>query len=154
MMEGKVKRALQLLTRSEDGQVLKPTEEIISKLKEKHPDRKVADPSVILPQASSTQATYHPIIFEKIDASLIHKTALQMDRTAGPSGLVTNAWKRLCSSFGLASNDLCAAIATTAKHLCSTYIDPSSISALVAGRLIALDKCPDLRPVLVRLSGA
>ena len=68
-----------------------------------------------------------------------------MDGTVGPSGLDASAWKRLCSSFGMASNDLCEGIAETARWLCTSNVDPSSLSALVAGRLIALNKCPGIR---------
>ena len=31
--------------------------------------------------------------------------------------------------------------------LCSSYVDPLGIEALVACRLIALDKCPGIRPI-------
>ena len=34
-----------------------------------------------------------------------------------------------------------------ARRLCSEYVDPSGISTLVAWRLIALDKCPGVRPI-------
>ena len=30
---------------------------------------------------------------------------------------------------------------------CTSYVDPTGITALVAGRLIALDKCPGLCPI-------
>ena len=53
----------------------------------------------------------------------------------------------MCTSFKTASADLCESIASTARRLCSEYIDPGLISALAACRLIALDKCPGIRPV-------
>jgi len=34
-----------------------------------------------------------------------------------------------------------------AKRLCTSYVDPGGIDALVAGRLIALNKCPGVRPI-------
>ena len=40
MMEGKVKRAINLLTSNEGGGVLEPTEEIKAKLREKHPNKR------------------------------------------------------------------------------------------------------------------
>ena len=57
------------------------------------------------------------------------------------------AWKRLCTSFKTASTELYDALAATARKLCSHYVDPSGISAFVACRLIALDKCPGVRPI-------
>ena len=70
-----------------------------------------------------------------------------MDGAAGPSGLDAASWKRLCTSFKGASTDLCESIAATARRLCTCYIDPSGLSAFVACRLIALDKCPGVRPI-------
>ncbi len=49
-------------------------------------------------------------------------------------------------SFKSASTDLCEPVAATARRLCTSYVDPGRISALVACPLIALDKCPGVRP--------
>ena len=38
-------------------------------------------------------------------------------------------------------------LANTARRLCSEYVDPSGIPTLVACRLIAIDKCPGVRPI-------
>ena len=73
---------------------------------------------------------------------LIHNTVLKMDGAAGPSGLDATAWKRMCTSFKTSSADLCESLASTARRLCSEYVDLTGISALVACQLIALDKCP------------
>ena len=69
-----------------------------------------------------------------------------MDGAAGPSGLDATSWKRLCTSFKGASTDLCESLAATAR-MCTCYVDPSGLSAFVACRLIALDKCPGVRPI-------
>ena len=86
-------------------------------------------------------------MFEVIDGQLIRNTLLKMDGAAGPSGLDAAAWKRMCASFKTASADLCESLASTARRLCSECVDPSGISALVACRLIALDKYPGVRPI-------
>ena len=44
-----------------------------------------------------------------------------------------------CKSFKQSSTNLCEAIATMAKNLCTQYIDSSTIEPLVASRLIPLD---------------
>ena len=75
------------------------------------------------------------------------ESALKSDGAAGPSGLNAEAWKRLCSLFSQSSVDLWNAIASVTRRLCSTYVDPKGLSALVACRLIALDKCPGIRPI-------
>ena len=91
----------------------------------------------------------HPIIFEQIDGELIRSTALKMDGAAGPSGLDAAAWKRLLTSFKSASTELCDTLASVpvARRLSTCFVDPSGLSAFVACRLIALDKCPGLRPI-------
>ena len=50
-------------------------------------------------------------------------------------------------SFHRESKDLCAAIAAFARRLCTEYVDPSDIRALVACRLKALNKNPGVRPI-------
>ena len=45
------------------------------------------------------------------------------------------------------SHDLCSALAAVGRRLCSSLVNPESISALVACRLIPLDKCPGVRPI-------
>ncbi len=67
-----------------------------------------------------------------------------MDGAAGPSCLDAAAWKRMCTSFKSASFELCDALAAVARHLTTNYVD---LSAFVACRLIALDKCPGVRPI-------
>ena len=67
--------------------------------------------------------------------------------SAGPSGLDSFAWRRLCSSFGSVSHDLCSALAAVGRRLCSSLVNPESISAFVACRHIPLDKCPGVRPI-------
>ena len=42
---------------------------------------------------------------------------------------------------------MCAGLASVARKLCTTYVDPQGITSLVASRLIALDKCPGMRPI-------
>ena len=56
-------------------------------------------------------------------------------------------WRRLCTAFGEASNDLCSALACTAKRICMSYIDPKSLTAYTACRLIPLNKNPGVRPI-------
>ena len=64
---------------------------------------------------------------------------------AGPSGVDAFCWRRLCTSFRQASDDLCASLALVARRLCTDMVDPVGLTAFVACRLIALDKCPGVR---------
>ncbi len=48
-----------------------------------------------------------------------------MDGVAGPSSLDAAAWKLLCTSFNKASADMCDSLASIARWICSSYVDPS-----------------------------
>ena len=115
-------------------------------LTKKHPPKQPPKPSAILTSETPSNEP-HPVLFERIDGQFIHKIALRMDGAAGPSGLDAASWKRLCSCYSSSSTDLCTAIASIARKLCSQYVDPESISAFVACRLIALDKQPGVCPI-------
>ena len=89
----------------------------------------------------------HPILFDQIDGSLIRSTVQKMDGAAGPSGLDTSCWKRLCTAFKNYSTDLCDVLTSLCRKISTEYLDPSDLAPLVACRLIALDKCPGIRPI-------
>ena len=78
---------------------------------------------------------------------LIRSTALRTSGAAGPSGLDAHAWRRLCTVFKASSSSLCHSLANVTKRLCTTHVDPEAMSPLLANRLIALDKCPGVRPI-------
>ena len=59
------------------------------------------------------------------------------------------SWRRLCTAFGQKSNDLCSALAAFARRICTTYVDPSGLTSYTSCRLIPLDKCPGVRPVVI-----
>ena len=89
----------------------------------------------------------HPVVYDQITANRIRSVALSVKGAAGPSGLDAHCWRRLCTSFKAASNDICHSLALLAKRLCTTLINPKGISSLLACRLIELDKCPGVRPI-------
>lgn len=39
------------------------------------------------------------------------------------------------------------AMALVGKHACTSFVDPMGFRAFVASRLIAVDKCPGVRPI-------
>ena len=157
MEQGKVKSALRYLSRNSTGgvlnlddmipsaseQVLRSTRDV---LQDKHPTGKPPDLSSLLTSSSETNIL-DPILFENLNADTIRNAAMHTQGSAGPSGLDSFAWRRLCCSFGSASHDLCSALAAVGRRLCSSLVNPESISALVACRLIPLDKCPGMRPI-------
>ena len=143
IMKGKVKAALRMLAQDSNGGVLPLNKDILETLKKKHSARKPAIPSAVITSNSYSQDPSHFILFDQLDGHIVRKTVLKMEGTAGPSGLDAVAWKRLCTSFQSASNDHCDALASTARRICCSFVDPKSLYAFVACRLIALDKCPE-----------
>ena len=89
----------------------------------------------------------HNITYDAINATLIRSTALQVRGACGPSDLEAYDWRRLCTSFQSFSDSLCEALASSAKRLCSEHISHQVVAPLLASRLIALDKCPGVRPI-------
>ena len=156
-MEGKVKAVLWLISDHEKGSVL-PLNSVVSTtadtpaktvhdiLLEKHPPAKPLVPSTIR-EPDNGISEPHPIHFNQINGPLIRKVALKMDGAAGPSGIDAAGWKRLWTSFRTHSADLCDALASLAKRICTTYVDPKGLEAFLASRVIALDKCPGVRPI-------
>ena len=91
----------------------------------------------------------HPIKFHSIDAESVKKAILKNKGAAGPSGLDADGWKRILTSdqFGNSSYILCKTFAEVIKELCTTEDLSSSLEALLACRLIPLNKNPGLRPI-------
>ena len=146
MMEGKVRAALRTITTTANGGVLSLTKEVREALIKKHPPKQPPVSSSIM-EPDTLLREPHFIVFEKIDGHMIRETALKTDGAGGPSGLDAAAWKRLCSSFSSFSADLCDAMASVARRICSSFVDPSGLTAFTACRLIALDKCPGVQPI-------
>ena len=147
MFQGKTKAALRLLTDQAKGGVLRlsnPVDEqrtVRDILTEKPPSGQPAHPDSII---KDNPPDVHPVLFESIDASMIRSAALKTTGAAGLSGLDALSWRRLCTSFKSASLDLCHALASVTKCLCTNLVKPSAIASL-ACHLIALDKNPGVR---------
>ena len=151
MSQGNIKAAIRLITEhggagclplgstQPDGRTVK------DHLLEKHPPGTPASPSAMSEHPPAVEP--HPVVFDRIDGPMIRSTVQRMSGSAGPSGLDVRDWRRLCSSFHSTSVDLCRVIAKVARRLCTSYVDPHGISPLTACRLIALDKCPGIRPI-------
>ena len=81
-------------------------------------------------------------IFQQINAEMVGEAALKTKGSGGPSGVDSNGFRRMmaCKSFKKSGTNLCSAIATMTRRLCTEYVDPRSIEAILANRLIPLDK--------------
>ena len=154
MFMGKCKAALDLISNTQTGGIFHlndpvnsddPTSPTVREvLISKHPPAQPVYSKCILDDEPQNP---HPIIFESLDGNAIRSAALKVTGAAGPSGLDAHEWRRLCTSHKGASRDLCASLATVARRICSSYVDPTSIKPLLACRLIALNKHPGVRPI-------
>ena len=116
-------------------------------LHDKHPFPSPAVPGSLTAPTDSQQV--NPILFQRITPSRIKFVSRSMKGAAGPSGLDSEAWTRMLTCFGQASNRLCTALADSAHVLCTENIEQSFMEAFIAARLIPLDKSPGVRPMAV-----
>ena len=161
MLLGKVREANNFITRKSSNGTLKLDEQVpvtfangetnmkstLEILKDKHPQGINPPEAILLPKDDSASISAENYIFESLDASSIRDCALHTFGSAGPSGLDATIWKRMCTSFKSASNNLCASLAAVGRRLCTSQVDPIELSALVACRLIPFNKCPGVRPI-------
>ena len=154
MFAGKCKAALDLLSNSHKGGLLHlqdhvdtddPSSPTVRELLDtKHPPAQPCHQECLM-QEDPTEP--HPVIFEALDASVIRFASLRVSGAAGPSGLDSHQWRRLCTSYKGASRDLCASLALVARKICTSFVDPTHLAPMLACRLVALDKCPGVRPI-------
>ena len=67
--------------------------------------------------------------------------------SAGPSILDADDWHTLLFAFGQTSTNLCKLVAKFAERLAMSIIPPDKLIAYNGCRLVALDKCPGVRPI-------
>jgi len=108
-------------------------------LKEKNPEAQKAPLGTIV---FGTIEEVPDVIYQQINAEMVRDAALRTKGSGGPSGIDANGFRRMlaCKSCKKSGTDLCAAIATTARKLCTEYVDPLSVEAILANRLIPLNK--------------
>ena len=155
MFEGKTSAATKLLTGHQRGGLLRPTDIadpsnpavlVRDVLRDKHPPAQPLRRDCLV-TADSEPTPFHPVLFEALNGSLIRSAALRTFGAPGPSGVDARGWRRLCTSFHSASSDLCDAMALFARRLCTKFVSPDILTSFLSCRLIALDKCPGVRPI-------
>ena len=147
MIRGNVNAALRLLNKQNCKGVLPINPETIAQLHDKHPKAESAHPEMIL---EGPMNDVNPIIFDDINANLVQKMALKTKGAAGPSCFDADDWRGVLGTrlYGTATDDLCSAIAQMTRKLCiEDRTERGGVTALVACRLIPLDKDPGLRPI-------
>ena len=154
---GKIHAALRYLSDNQGNGILSLDEvsgpddqKVRDLLREKHPPPgEVYREAVLTAENEHFQhpPPVHDVLFESITGDTIRAAALRTQGSAGPSGVDSAGWRRMLTSFHRASSDLCVAVAAMARRLCTSYIDPSVMSAFVACRLVPLNKNPGVRPI-------
>ena len=140
VLEGQINSALRFLTETTSGGVLCLTDEVMSQLKQKHPNPQSAKLGPLLFGPIVDQ--YAESVYTEVNGEMVRQAALRTKGARGLSGVDANGFRRIlaCKSFKQLSTRLCEAIAIVTRTLCTQYIDPMTIEPLVANRLIPLDK--------------
>ena len=156
MLLGNIRGAMRILSNATSSDVLPLSlkftdsdgseKSVLEALKEKHPEASSATEDALVEGDRNSPADYS-ILFEALTGDLIRKSALRTEGSAGPSAVDAAGWRRLCTSFHAASSALCNSVASVARRLCTQYVDPSCLQALIACRLIPLAKHPGVRPI-------
>ena len=150
---GKIRSAIRLVCSDSSGGVLAMDDDAGSGeagrdvLLKKHPVAAEPPDEVLLDASDSVPV--NPILYEKITPELIKRVGREMQGSSGPSGLDSEAWKRMLTCYGRVSNRLCTALALAARSLCTEEVNGHHLSAFTAARLIPLDKSPGVRPIAV-----
>ena len=123
VMTGQVNLALRYLSDDQGGGILPLSDDVMEQLKEKHPKPQVVQLGSLLfgPIKDIPDTLYY-----EINEDMVRDAALRTKGSCGPSGVNANSFRRIltCKSFKRSGTELCEAIASMTKCLCTEYVDP------------------------------
>ena len=138
-MTGQVNSALRYLSDDQGGGILPLSDDVMEQLKEKHPEPQGFQLGSLLfgPIKDIPDTLYY-----EINGDMVRDATLRTKSSGGPSGVDANSFRRIltCKSFKRSGTELCEAIASMTKRLCTEYVDPRGLEAILANRLIPLHK--------------
>ena len=154
MLQGKIRAAVRWLSEKARGGILHPMDQVESKvsvklqvwevLRNKHPNPSIPsnDPLIeneVLPE------------FEDVEICRSHvlKVVRQIQGGTGPGGCDAIHWQDALLPYGAHSGRLRESVATLCRRLANTIVPWEDVRSLVSSRLIAIDKCPGVRPIWV-----
>ena len=149
MLRGQIREAVRVLTETEVAGVLMPNEtdlktgdSVSEVLASKHPEARTPDVHN-LPTYSETP----DFVDVDITESVVEHIASRLSGAAGPGGADAHALSHWLLRFGASSKRLRVAIAALACWMANDLPPWAAIRALMAGRLLAIDKSPGIRPI-------
>lgn len=149
LLQGKVREAVRFLSGRIKGGVLQPNDidtksglPVIDVLMEKHPSPGNATTTALL-----EYETTPPMLPLVCTADLVAEVAKRMGGSGGPGGVDSYALADWILRFGESSRRLRSAISDFTMWLSNESPPWAAYRALCAGRIVALDKCPGVRPV-------
>ncbi len=147
MLAGKIREAVRFLCESSQGGILMPDEidsttglTVEEILKSKHPTAKTPDK---LPEYQNLPA----LIDINITADTVEKVSKNLSGAAGLGGFDSKELSRWLLQYGTRSEKLRKTIAEFTSWLANDNPPWAAYRALMSGRLLALDKCPGIRPI-------
>ena len=149
VLAGKLRSAVRYITEREAGGVLMPDEvdgksgdPVADVLRSKHPEART-------PDAAELEAYDEVPDFVDLDITptVVEKVARRLSGSAGPGGTDSIALQHWLLRFGESSKRLRAVVAEFAGWMANDSPPWAAYRALMANRLVALDKCPGVRPV-------
>ena len=149
VLKGKIRQAVRFATLRGEGGVLKATDidpksgkPVLEVLDSKHPK------AVIPPVEELEEYDEVPAMMElDITSDTVTQVAAKLSGAGGPGGVDSIALQNWLLKFGVHSHKLREAVADLARWMANDSPPWASIRALMANRLMALDKCPGVRPV-------
>jgi hypothetical protein len=149
MLKGDVRGAVKYLTETEKGGVMMPDEideksglTVKDVLESKHPAATTPQPSTLHPYDVTPE-------FSSVDIThdTIEQVARNLSGSSGLGGVDSQAVAHWLLAYGNASATLRHALASFTNWLANTLPPWAAYRALWAGRLLALDKMPGIRPI-------
>ena len=110
-------------------------------------EKKRPEPSEVVPSTFLPCDTLPPLSDLDITGRHVKKITHRLQGAAGPSGSSAIQWCDYLLRHGRHSAQLCDSVAMLSRRLANGIVEWDKIRALVANRLIALDKFPGVRPI-------
>lgn len=154
MLSGRARQAVRHLTNRDTGGVLSPDDidikshlPVIDVPRSKHPDQRVPNLEIGDHLSFEEYPNVPDVVPLCVSGEAIAITATKLTGGAGPSGIDSTDLKNWLLRFGLQSEGLRNEMTKWTEWLSHGDHPFPAIRALMAGRLVALDKQPGVRPI-------